>query len=139
MSSALLLTGCGKERKKNRRLRRLSWNRSSTIFRRRKKNRKRQKKEPEPDEDTPPEEGMVRSRITNEWVTEDVNNTRPLAIMTPNTKTASHYGISNADVVYECNVEGSITRLMWIIQDWKNADKLGQHQKLPRLLCVLGF
>ena len=68
---------------------------------------------------------MVRSRITNEWVDEEVNNTRPLAIMTPNTKTASHYGISNADVVYECNVEGSITRLMWIIQDWKNADKLG--------------
>lgn len=79
----------------------------------------------EPEEDLPPEEGMVRSRITNEWVTEEVNNTRPLAIMTPNTKTASQYGISNADVVYECNVEGSITRLMWIIQDWKNADRLG--------------
>ncbi|MCM1268083.1 MAG: DUF3048 domain-containing protein [Bacteroidales bacterium] len=77
------------------------------------------------DEDPPPEEGMVRSRITNEWVTEEVNNARPLAIMTPNTKTAYHYGISNADVVYECNVEGSITRLMWIIQDWKKADKLG--------------
>lgn len=75
--------------------------------------------------DAPPEEGMVRSRITNEWVDEEVNNTRPLAIMTPNTKTASQYGISNADVLYECNVEGSITRLMWIIQDWKNADKLG--------------
>ncbi len=79
----------------------------------------------EPEENLPPEEGMVRSRITNEWVTEEVNNTRPLAIMTPNTKTASQYGISNADVVYECNVEGSITRLMWIIQDWKNADRLG--------------
>ena len=78
-----------------------------------------------PEEDLPPEEGMVRSRITNEWVTEEVNNARPLAIMTPNTKTASQYGISKADVVYECNVEGSITRLMWILQDWKNEDRLG--------------
>lgn len=77
------------------------------------------------EEDLPPEEGLVRSRITNEWVPEEVNEARPLAIMTPNTKTASHYGISNADVVYECNVEGSITRLMWIIQDWRNADRLG--------------
>lgn len=77
------------------------------------------------DENTPPEEGMVRSRITNEWVDETVNNTRPLAIMIPNTKTASHYGISNADILYECNVEGSITRLMAIFQDWQNADKLG--------------
>lgn len=84
-------------------------------------------KEPaeEIEEDLPPEEGLVRSWITNEWVTEEVNDARPLAIMTPNTKTAAHYGISNADVVYECNVEGSITRLMWIIQDWRNADRLG--------------
>ena len=32
-------------------------------------------------EDVPPEEGMVRSRITNEWVTEEVNNTRPITVM----------------------------------------------------------
>ena len=63
-------------------------------------------------EDVPPEEGMVRSRVTNEWVKEEVNNTRPITVMIPNTKTASQYGISNADVLYECNVEGSITRLM---------------------------
>ncbi|MDE5865520.1 MAG: DUF3048 domain-containing protein, partial [Lachnospiraceae bacterium] len=48
--------------------------------------------EPEPEEevveDIPPAEGMVRSRITNEWVTEEVNNTRPVSVMTPNTKTA---------------------------------------------------
>lgn len=83
------------------------------------------KPEPEPEEDIPPADGMVRSRITNDWVDEEVNNTRPLAIMVPNTKTASHYGLSNADVLYECKVEGSITRLMPIFQDWRNADKLG--------------
>lgn len=77
------------------------------------------------DDDTPPEEGMVRSRITNEWVTEDVNNTRPITVMIPNTKTAAQYGISEADVLYECNVEGSITRLMALFQDWSNFDRLG--------------
>ena len=76
-------------------------------------------------EDTPPEEGMVRSRITNEWVTEEVNNTRPITVMIPNTKTAAQYGISKADVLYECNVEGSITRLMALFQDWSDFDRLG--------------
>ena len=81
--------------------------------------------EAEIDEDTPPEEGMVRSRITNEWVDEEVNNTRPITVMIPNTKTASQYGISQADVLYECNVEGSITRLMALFQDWRNFDRIG--------------
>ena len=79
----------------------------------------------EVDDDTPPEEGMVRSRITNEWVKEEINNTRPVAVMIPNTKTAAQYGISRADVLYECNVEGSITRLMAVFQDWNNFDRLG--------------
>ena len=77
------------------------------------------------DDDVPPEEGMVRSRITNEWVTEEVNNTRPITVMIPNTKTAAQYGISQADVLYECNVEGSITRLMALFQDWSDFDRLG--------------
>lgn len=77
------------------------------------------------DEDVPPEEGMVRSRITNEWVDEEVNNTRPIAIMIPNSNTASQYGISDASVLYECNVEGSMTRLMGIFDDWQNIEKLG--------------
>ncbi len=76
-------------------------------------------------EDVPPEEGMVRSRITNEWVSEEVNNTRPITVMIPNTKTASHYGLSSADVLYECNVEGSITRLMALFQDWSDFDRIG--------------
>lgn len=79
----------------------------------------------EPEEDVPPEEGMVRSRITNEWVSEEVNNTRPIAVMIPNTKTASQYGLSDADVLYECNVEGSITRLMALFQDWSDFDRIG--------------
>jgi len=76
-------------------------------------------------EDIPPAEGMVRSRITNEWVTSEQNDTRPIAIMIPNSSTASQYGISNASVLYECNVEGSMTRLMAIIDDWNSLEKIG--------------
>ena len=81
--------------------------------------------EAEEDLDTPPAEGMVRSRLTNEWVDEDVANTRPVAIMIPNSKTASQYSISDASVLYECNVEGSMTRLMAVFEDWKNLEKVG--------------
>ena len=80
--------------------------------------------ETEADLDTPPAEGMVRSRLTNEWVDEDVANTRPVA-MIPNSKTASQYSISDASILYECNVEGSMTRLMAVFEDWKNLEKVG--------------
>lgn len=124
LSFALLFSGCGKKENKTKET--AAPVEEQVID---------TKPEPEPeepeeteqeiDEDPPPEEGMVRSYITNEWVTEDVNDRRPIAFMTPNTKTASHYGLSSADVLYECNVEGSYTRLMAVIQDWRNFDRIG--------------
>lgn len=77
------------------------------------------------DEDTPPAEGMVRSRITNEWVTEEVNNTRPVSVIIANSKNSTQHGISKADVLYECNVENDFTRLMGVFQDWSDLDRLG--------------
>lgn len=79
----------------------------------------------EPATDVPPAAGMVRSRITNEWIPEEIANRRPVAIMVPNTKTASQYGLSTADILYECNVESSITRLMGIWENWDELDKVG--------------
>ncbi|MBQ3515803.1 MAG: DUF3048 domain-containing protein [Lachnospiraceae bacterium] len=77
-------------------------------------------------EDVPPEEGMVRSRLTNEWVSADVGSLRPLAVMIPNDKSAlPQYNISNADIIYECLVEGEITRLMAIYGDWTNLERVG--------------
>lgn len=80
---------------------------------------------PEPATDLPPGEGMVRSRITNEWIDEKTAERRPISFMVPNTKTASQYGISKADILYECNVESSITRLMGICENWDGIDKVG--------------
>lgn len=70
--------------------------------------------------------GYVRSSLTNEPVTEDVYMHRPIAIMVPMDKVAQpQYNISKAGVVYECLVEGSITRTMCIIEDWQDLDKIG--------------
>lgn len=78
------------------------------------------------DDEVPPQEGMVRSRLTNEWVSADVASLRPLAVMIPNDKSAlPQYNISNADVLYECLVEGEMTRLMAIYGDWTNLERVG--------------
>lgn len=80
----------------------------------------------ETNEDLPPEEGMIRSNLTNEWVTPDVGSLRPLAVMIPNDKSAlPQYNITNADILYECLVEGEITRLMAIFGDWTNLERVG--------------
>ena len=39
-------------------------------------------------DDVPPEEGMVRSKITNEWIDAELYDQRPLAVMIPNESSA---------------------------------------------------
>ena len=78
------------------------------------------------EDEVPPREGVVRSPLTNEWVDESVAKLRPLAVMVPNDKGAlPHYNISNADILYECNVEGELTRLMAIFGDWSALERVG--------------
>ena len=83
------------------------------------------------DDSVPPEAGMVRSKLTNEWITEDTANTRPLAVIIPNeTAAIPHYNLSKASVLYEANVEGRMTRLMAIYEDWEDLDKIGNIRSL---------
>lgn len=83
--------------------------------------------ESQPAEDEePPAEGMVRSDLTNEWIDGDLAKQRPIAVMIPDENAAlPHYGISSADILYECNVEGDMTRLMAVIKDWKDMERIG--------------
>ena len=83
------------------------------------------------DDTLPPDEGMVRSRLTNEWVYEDVANTRPIAVMTPNESAAiPHYNLSKASIIYEANVEGRMTRMLAIYEDWQDLEKIGNIRSL---------
>lgn len=78
------------------------------------------------DEDVPPAEGMVRSKLTNEWITQEQADARPIAVMMPTDKAAQpQFGIGQADILYECMEEGSISRQMAVISNWQNLDKIG--------------
>ncbi|MCL2051606.1 MAG: DUF3048 domain-containing protein [Lachnospiraceae bacterium] len=87
----------------------------------------------------PPFPGMARSRITNEWVSAETKATRPVAIVVPNSRTASQYGLSKASILYEVNVEGSMTRLMAVWEDWSNLDKIGNIRSIRDYFAYWAF
>lgn len=86
--------------------------------------------ETEPEE-TEPEtveipEGMAISYLTGELVPEEVANRRPISVMLSNIQQAvPQTGISKAAVIYEAPVEGMITRLMGVYEDYDDLDKIG--------------
>ncbi len=72
------------------------------------------------------EDGRVRSYLTGEWVDKEYGRQRPVAVMIENTKAAlPQYGIENAGIIYECVVEGGITRMMAIFDDYTGLDQIG--------------
>ena len=92
------------------------------------------------DDSIPPEEGMVRSKVTNEWIDGDLYNQRPLAVMIPNESSAiPHYGLSEASIIYEANVEGRMTRMMAIFEDYESIEKLGNIRSLRDYYAYWAF
>ncbi|MBR5420837.1 MAG: DUF3048 domain-containing protein [Lachnospiraceae bacterium] len=87
-----------------------------------------QEEVPEEEEDVIPE-GMYRSELTNEFISLDLQDQRPIAVMVDNEITAlPHFGTSQADIVYEMvnsTLNGRITRLMCIVKDWGNLEQFG--------------
>ena len=69
---------------------------------------------------------MVTSYLTGKQVDEAIGRQRPIAVMFNNIEAGCpQSGISRADVVYEAPVEGRITRLMGIMEDWHDLEKIG--------------
>ena len=72
------------------------------------------------------EDTVTRSILTNEKIDPELAKQRPLAVMYPiNYEAQPQYGLSNVDVFYEMIEEGSMSRQMGIIQDWKNIGQIG--------------
>ena len=72
------------------------------------------------------EPGMMRSFLSGLPVDEKIGNRRPVAIMLNNLEAAQPMsGVSYADVVYEYVVEGAITRLMGLFENYDDLDKIG--------------
>ncbi|MBR1701879.1 MAG: DUF3048 domain-containing protein [Lachnospiraceae bacterium] len=78
------------------------------------------------DDTLPPKQDMVRSPLTNEWVTPEVAEMRPIAVIVPNESSAlPHYNLSKASILYEANVEGKMSRMMAVFEDWQNLVRIG--------------
>lgn len=70
--------------------------------------------------------GKQQSYLTGEWIEEEKAVRRPIAVMIPNNAQAMpQYGLSKAAIIYEAPVEGRITRLMGIFEDYDDLDHIG--------------
>ena len=74
-------------------------------------------------------DGTYISELTGEPISIELQNQRPIAAMVDNEITAyDHYGVAEADVVYELmnsTENGHITRLMALVKDWGKVQQLG--------------
>lgn len=74
--------------------------------------------------------------------TENIAANRPVAIMINNIKTAQSVqtGVAKADIVYETEVEGGITRLMAVFQDVSSVSQIGsvRSARYPYVDLALG-
>lgn len=70
--------------------------------------------------------GKMQSYLTGEWKDKKIVNRRPIAVMIPNNSAAMpQYGTSKASIIYEAPVEGRITRLMAVFEDFDDLDRIG--------------
>lgn len=70
--------------------------------------------------------GEMQSYLTGEWTSEEIATRRPIAVMIPNNRPAMpQYGLSKAGIIYEAPVEGRITRLMAVFEDFDDLERIG--------------
>ena len=91
--------------------------------------------EEEPEEEEPEslviaerveKDGKIQSYLTGEWTDVAQAKRRPIAVMIPNNAPAlPQYGLSRAGIIYEAPVEGRITRLMGVFENFDDLDRIG--------------
>ncbi len=79
-------------------------------------------------------EGFYRSELTNEIISEDLKDQRPIAVMVDNDKRAlPHFGLTQADVIYEImnsTHNKEVTRFMCLVKDWDAIEQFGSVRSL---------
>ena len=81
---------------------------------------------PTPIPTEPIPQGMIKSDITGEYIPEAMKNKRPMAFMIDNVSGAiPQSGISQASMYFEATVEGSLTRMMAVFEDYSNLPRVG--------------
>ncbi len=87
-----------------------------------------------------PNTGKTLSYLTGEYVSSDRAEKRPVALMYNNIINAiPHSGLSNADIIYEAPVEGSITRLMGIFDNYSKLKKMGSVRSSRIYYCYFAL
>lgn len=91
--------------------------------------------EEEPEEEEPDslvieerveKDGKIQSYLTGQWTDVKQAKRRPIAVMIPNNAPAlPQYGLSRAGIIYEAPVEGRITRLMGVFEDFDDLERIG--------------
>lgn len=70
--------------------------------------------------------GEMQSYLTGQWTDVKQADRRPIAVMIPNNRPAMpQYGLSKAGIIYEAPVEGRITRLMAVFEDFDDLERIG--------------
>lgn len=121
LTAVLLIAGCKKKKNEN------NDNNSDSII----EVTPRPTLAATPEPTAPPEitddnhEGEMKSHLTGLWVPVETGTKRPYAIQFSNFKTVrNQWGIGQADIVYEALVEGGITRLLAIGENF-SGDRIG--------------
>lgn len=71
-------------------------------------------------------DGQIQSYLTGIWTDKAQALRRPIAVMIPNNAPAMpQYGLSQAGIIYEAPVEGRITRLMAVVENFDELDRIG--------------
>ena len=87
--------------------------------------------------------GKVISDLTGEFIDEELENQRPIAVMIDNEKTAlPHYGLTKADIVYEMvnsTENNRVTRFMALVKDWDAIEQLGNVRSARATNCKLAM
>ena len=79
-----------------------------------------------PENENSSDTAEARSYLTGLPIGEEQQNKRPLAVMLSNIRASCpQTGIEKASVIYEAPVEGRITRLMGLFEDWESIEKIG--------------
>lgn len=87
-----------------------------------------------------PYEGKTISFLSGEYVKQKTAKRRPVALMYNNIINAiPHSGLSSADVCYEAPVEGGITRIMGIFENYDKLKKMGSVRSCRIYYCAFAL
>lgn len=90
------------------------------------------------EKENPPEATGALSYLTGLPIEEEQQNKRPLAVMLSNIRASCpQTGIEKASIIYEAPVEGRITRLMGLFEDWESIEKLDTYEAAETILYIV--